>query len=208
MAALGWDSNFMDENWTKKTADTKKDSVGLGGWTTIAKPNESKKLRLEGWKPRSEKALRNPLDWDAKSRKEFFPGGEDVYRKRQLYLDGYRAKGRFQGGRITGLSDLGVPAILHGGEYVINKASVDKYGIDLLSRINKGIFSGAKQYKVGGYVSNISVPEIPKYVPPMSTYAKIVNGGVGVQSLNSESTHNYNFYVDNFLLVKKNGLIQ
>jgi hypothetical protein len=103
------------------------------------------------------------------------------------------------GGKTFGTSDHAIPAILHGGEYVINKRSVDKYGTQMLQNINQGIYKGSKQYKVGGYVSSIKTPEIPKYNIPMSGYAKIAGAGTGISSIQSETTHNYNFYVDNFI---------
>jgi hypothetical protein len=103
------------------------------------------------------------------------------------------------GGKINGLSDTAVPAILHGGEYVINKKSVDKYGTQMLQNINQGIFKGARQYKVGGYVSSIKTPEIPKYNIPMSSYASLAGVNNGPSTIQSETTHNYNFYVDNFI---------
>ena len=105
----------------------------------------------------------------------------------------------FKGGKTFGGVDSAIPAILHGGEYVINKNSVDKYGLDILNRINKGIFNGVKQYKVGGYVSGIKTPEIPKYIPPMASYARISSPGISAMPSSSETTHNYNFYVDNFI---------
>ena len=88
-----------------------------------------------------------------------------------------------KGGPTFGPMNLGIPAILHGGEFVIRKNAVDKYGLEMLSQINKGIYA----------------PEMPKFNIPMANYTKIANAGTQSQVSSSESTHNYNFYVDNFI---------
>jgi TP901 family phage tail tape measure protein len=55
------------------------------------------------------------------------------------------------GGLIKGRSmQDNVPALLMGGEYVINKSSVDKYGTKTLDAINRGVF---KKYATGGMVA-------------------------------------------------------
>lgn len=55
------------------------------------------------------------------------------------------------GGMVTGGSGVrdDVPAMLTGGEYVIKKSSVDKYGVHFLNNLNQGILGG---YKDGGAV--------------------------------------------------------
>jgi phage-related protein len=87
------------------------------------------------------------------------------------------------GGITEGGMHQEIPAILHGGEFVVRKSAVDKYGLDMLNQINKGIY----------------MPKKPMVNVPMSSYAKIAapssSGGV----MTSESTHNYNIYVDNFI---------
>lgn len=103
------------------------------------------------------------------------------------------------GGRTFGPENLGIPAILHGGEYVIRKSAVDKYGTSMLQNINQGIYKKAGQYKIGGYVDGINVPSIPKFSTPMAQYAKIAGPNVSTGTMQSESTHNYNFFVDNFI---------
>lgn len=56
------------------------------------------------------------------------------------------------GGMVTGGSGVkdDVPAMLTGGEYVIKKSSVDKYGVNFLNSVNQGILGG---YKNGGQVN-------------------------------------------------------
>jgi hypothetical protein len=103
------------------------------------------------------------------------------------------------GGPTFGPMHQGIPAILHGGEYVIRKSAVNKYGTNMLQNINQGIYKRAGQYKIGGYVDGINVPSIPKFSTPMAQYAKIAGPNVSTGTMQSESTHNYNFYVDNFI---------
>jgi hypothetical protein len=88
-----------------------------------------------------------------------------------------------QGGFTFGPSQQAIPAILHGGEYVLRNSAVKKYGLDMLSQMNKGIY----------------VPKVPKFNMPMSNYAKISGVSNAPQTTSSETTHNYNFYVDNFI---------
>ena len=67
-----------------------------------------------------------------------------------------------EGGMIHGGSGVrdDVPALLTGGEYVIKKSSVEKYGGNFLSKINSGSLSG---YENGGAVSSRSRgPKIPQ----------------------------------------------
>jgi len=88
-----------------------------------------------------------------------------------------------KGGATFGSMNAGIPAILHGGEFVIRKSAVDKYGMDMLSQINKGMYA----------------PKVPSLNIPMANYSKIANSGSSQQISTSESNHNYNFYVDNFI---------
>lgn len=104
-----------------------------------------------------------------------------------------------QGGPTFGPEHQEIPAILHGGEYVIRKSAVNKYGTNMLQNINQGIYKKAGQYKIGGYVDGINTPSIPKFSTPMAQYAKIAGPNVSTGTMQSESTHNYNFYVDNFI---------
>ena len=87
------------------------------------------------------------------------------------------------GGPTFGPMNIGIPATLHGGEYVIRKKAVDKYGMDMLSKINEGLYA----------------PKVPSLKMPMANYSKIATAGPSQQMMTSESNHNYNFYVDNFI---------
>jgi phage-related protein len=87
------------------------------------------------------------------------------------------------GGFTTGGMNDPVPAILHGGEFVIRKSSVDQYGLDMMNQINKGIYT----------------PKKPMMNVPMPSYVKISNPSGSSSPMTSESTHNYNIYVDNFI---------
>jgi hypothetical protein len=87
------------------------------------------------------------------------------------------------GGPTFGPMNQGIQATLHGGEFVIRKKAVDKYGLDMLNQMNRGIYA----------------PKVPSLNIPMANYSKIANAGTQQQVSSSESTHNYNFYVDNFI---------
>jgi hypothetical protein len=88
-----------------------------------------------------------------------------------------------EGGPTFGPMNMGIPATLHGGEFVIRKTAVDKYGLDMLNQVNKGIYA----------------PKVPSLNIPMANYSKIANAGSSQQISTSESNHNYNFFVDNFI---------
>jgi hypothetical protein len=64
--------------------------------------------------------------------------------------DGGPIKGYNSGGMVTGGSGMkdDVPAMMSGGEYVIKKSSVDKYGTDYLRNLNGGIIP---RYATGGF---------------------------------------------------------
>jgi phage-related protein/uncharacterized membrane protein YgcG len=115
--------------------------------------------------------LPNQLFYEGKSSKDkpsFFKGGAMPYA---------------EGGPTMGPIQQGIPAILHGGEYVLRKKAVDKYGLDMLSKMNNGIY----------------MPETPKFKIPMASYAKLATAQTPSQNISSESNHNYNIYVDNFI---------
>jgi phage-related protein len=88
-----------------------------------------------------------------------------------------------QGGFTFGPSQQAIPAILHGGEFVLRNSSVKKYGLDMLNQMNKGIYT----------------PKKPMMNVPMPSYVKISNPSGNSSPITSESTHNYNIYVDNFI---------
>jgi TP901 family phage tail tape measure protein len=62
---------------------------------------------------------------------------------------------RASGGPITGGSGMkdDVPALLMGGEFVMNKKSVSKYGMNFMNQLNNG---GIMKYAKGGAVKEIS----------------------------------------------------
>ena len=66
------------------------------------------------------------------------------------------------GGMVNGGSGVrdDVPAMLTGGEYVIKKSSVDKYGINFMNRVNSGMVQGFNEG--GGVNLNIAAPKAAK----------------------------------------------
>jgi TP901 family phage tail tape measure protein len=66
------------------------------------------------------------------------------------------------GGVVTGGSGVrdDVPAMLTGGEYVIKKSSVDKYGVNFMNRVNSGMVQGFNEG--GGVNLNIAGPKAAK----------------------------------------------
>jgi phage-related protein len=89
---------------------------------------------------------------------------------------------RAVGGVVPGYSTEGVPAILHGGEYVISSKAVQNLGLGLLTQLN-GLKHGVPSF-------NVPKPQMPS--------ASGMNMNVTSHS-QSETTQNYNFYVDNFI---------
>lgn len=75
------------------------------------------------------------------------------------------ATGGYISGPGTGTSDS-IPAKLSNGEFVVNAASVKKYGIDYLHAINTG---RAHRYASGGLVSNVNTPRAPNVYDENST---------------------------------------
>lgn len=89
-----------------------------------------------------------------------------------------RVKGLFQGslslgfqygGKVPGFASQGVPALLHGGEFVVNSKAVSNIGLAALQSMNNMRFSTPRGYE--GSNSSTQITE----------------------------THNYNIYVDNFI---------
>lgn len=62
----------------------------------------------------------------------------------------FKGLGKNSGGLITGGSGVrdDIPAVLTGGEYVIKKSAVQKYGVDFLDRLNS---KGISQMQSGGF---------------------------------------------------------
>jgi hypothetical protein len=100
----------------------------------------------------------------------------------QKKYNGGMIKKMMSGGVVPGFSSQGVPAVLHGGEYVISSKAVQNLGLSVLAQLN-GLKNG---------VPSINVPK-PK-IPNSSG----MNMNVTSHST-SETTQNYNFYVDNFI---------
>ena len=75
------------------------------------------------------------------------------------------ATGGYISGPGTSTSDS-IPAKLSNGEYVVNAASVKKYGVDYLHAINTGRLH---RYATGGLVSNVSRPTAPNLYDENST---------------------------------------
>ena len=79
-----------------------------------------------------------------------------------------RYKGDFiprykMGGYVPGSPSMAVPAILHGGEYVVNADAVRNMGIRTMQSINQSKFrapSGAPSYSGGGGSTNVSTVNI------------------------------------------------
>ena len=98
-------------------------------------------------------------------------------------LDGMAAGGMVNGG--SGTRD-DVPAMLMGGEYVIKKSAVQKYGVNFLENLNNGSLAG---YAEGGAVLNIGSPmvaEREKYTDKSKygnvTRYKTKQAGIGISS--------------------------
>lgn len=69
-------------------------------------------------------------------------------------LGGYTYDGRVAHFNYGGRTQDNIPALLTGGEVVINKPTVDKYGVDFFNRVNKGLIptSSMRRYATGGLV--------------------------------------------------------
>ena len=67
------------------------------------------------------------------------------------------------GGYVPGSPSTAIPAILHGGEYVINADAVRNMGVRTMQSINQSKFrapSGAPMYAGGGQTTNVSTVNI------------------------------------------------
>jgi hypothetical protein len=109
--------------------------------------------------------------------KGFDPRRKDLVIKNLLeqmknYYPGYK-----DGGYVSGLLEQGIPAMLHGGEYVLNAKSVAKIGVPQLEAMN------AMRFAAPNVSYNTPKPQISNYP----------TGSV------SSSTSNVNIYVDNFI---------
>jgi phage-related protein len=103
------------------------------------------------------------------------------------YMSGGEMSGYAAGGFTKGPPQQGIPAILHGGEYVINHKAVQRIGTDTLQQINS---------------MKLSKPNFPKMpsVPSVNMpNMKIMNNTYSQQPAQSSSTENINIFVDNFI---------
>lgn len=89
------------------------------------------------------------------------------------------------GGMTNGPVQQGIPAVLHGGEYVINHKAVQRIGTDTLERLNN--------YKL----SKPNLPSMPS-VPRINMPGAGMNAPQYAQS-GSSSTQNVNIFVENFI---------
>ena len=74
-----------------------------------------------------------------------------------------KIKGFKTGGYVPGAPSTAIPAILHGGEYVINSDAVRNMGVRTMQSINQSKFkapSGAPAYAGGGQTTNVSTVNI------------------------------------------------
>lgn len=99
------------------------------------------------------------------------------------------ALGLNSGGFVTGGSGVkdDVPAMLTGGEYVIKKSAVEKYGVNFLENLNRGTLPGFSEG--GGVNLRIGAPRVSereKYVDKNKdgnvTRYKVTKEGVGINS--------------------------
>lgn len=80
----------------------------------------------------------------------FFGGGNTGTRVKNI-IPGYKT-----GGYVPGAPSMAVPAILHGGEYVVNADAVRNMGVSAMQSINRSKFnvpSGSPSYSGGGTTS-------------------------------------------------------
>jgi hypothetical protein len=96
-----------------------------------------------------------------------------------------------EGGYIPAPETQGVPALLHGGEYVLNAKAVKRIGVFALEKINNNMMP---KFKKGGYVSEKgsvnNTPSFKKggYVPKMNSMPVplIFNGGISaIRNINN-----------------------
>ena len=90
------------------------------------------------------------------------------------------------GGMTQGPVQQAIPAILHGGEYVINNKAVQRIGTDTLDALNNMKLSKPRYPKMSN-IPNVNMPNL-----------KIDNSTMA-QSPAGSSTQNVNIYVDTFV---------
>lgn len=113
-----------------------------------------------------------PVVMASKYRDQITTNSELIYayilNNRALFIKGSGAQGRtdenkrsgffkggmlpfMMGGATKGPTQQGIPALLHGGEYVVRNSAVKKYGWGMMQQINQGTYK-PKPYAIGGLV--------------------------------------------------------
>ncbi len=100
------------------------------------------------------------------------------------YMRGGMAYG--YGGMTKGFAQQGIPAVLHGGEYVINHKAVKRIGTDTLDALNNMRLSKPR-YPQMPSIPNVTMPNL-----------RIDNSTIA-QAPAGSSTQNVNIYVDTFV---------
>jgi hypothetical protein len=90
------------------------------------------------------------------------------------------------GGMTKGFAQQGVPAILHGGEYVLNHKAVQRIGTDTLDALNNMKLSKPRYPKMPS-IPNINMPNVR------------IDNSTNQVSPTGSSTQNVNIYVDTFV---------
>lgn len=90
------------------------------------------------------------------------------------------------GGMTKGFAQQGIPAILHGGEYVINHKAVKRIGTDTLDALNNMKLSKPRYPKMPN-IPNITMPNLR------------IDNSTMAQAPAGSSTQNVNIYVDTFV---------
>jgi hypothetical protein len=92
------------------------------------------------------------------------------------------------GGMTSGFAQQSIPAILHGGEYVINHKAVQRIGTDTLDALNNFKLSKPRYPRMPS-IPNISMPNV------RIDNSTMMQG----QGQSGSSMQNVNIYVDNFI---------
>jgi hypothetical protein len=115
----------------------------------------------------------------------YMKGGMTYMNGGMTYMKGGMMYGA--GGMTYGPAQQAVPAILHGGEYVINHKAVQRIGTDALDRMNSL------------RISKPNLPTMPS-VPSINMSNMRASNAPGASSTGTGySTQNVNIYVDNFI---------
>lgn len=105
-----------------------------------------------------------------KFKDDFFSGVKEQIKSTSVMFNGGLIPKFANGGLVSGFGSQGVPAILHGGEYVVNSKAVKNIGLSALQAMNDMRFN---------------TPKAPSYAGPVQPQ--------------TTSSSNVNIYVDNFI---------